>query len=348
MTPLDLAPAPRPDCAPPPLASTNAVAPQVSILVPLYNSAATIERALKSALNQTLADIEVIVTDDASTDNGAALVEAIARADKRVRLIRLPENHGKPHAMNLMVAQARGDWLAVLDADDAYRPTRLATLLQGAQTSGTDMAADNLSFIDSGARGDDGQFGRFIRFGFDRAHGDRILQKQDLLRETSSFADFDYGVLKPIVRRDYVARHGLAYDETSRLAEDFTYLLMYFVAGGRVFLTADALYDWTMPFGAVSRQWTDTGAGPWRYDYRQVIAANDALITHMAAQGETEVVAMLRRRGRQYRVMVRYIDAQRLAAAGRYAAAGWSMLQHPGTFGLLCRRIAGRVMRGWR
>jgi len=321
------------------------VAPKVSILIPLYNSAATIERALRSALNQTLADVEVIVADDASTDHGAALVEVIAQADSRVRLLRLPDNRGKPHAMNLMAAEARGDWLAVLDADDEYHPARLETLLRGAAAAGTDMAADNLNYIDSGVA-DPG--GRFIRHGFDPARGNRVLQKQDLLRETSSFADFDFGVLKPVVRRDFVTKHRLAYDETSRLAEDFSYLLMYFVAGGRVFVTAAATYDWTMPFGAVSRQWTQTGAGPWRYDYRPAITANNALIARMSAQGETEVVAMLRRRGRQYRVMVHYIDAQRLAATGHYRRAVLSLARHPGTFALLARRLAGRLMRGLR
>jgi glycosyltransferase involved in cell wall biosynthesis len=334
--------------AEPSAAAGEAPAPRASVLIPLYNSAATIERAVRSALAQSLANIEVIVADDASTDDGAAKVAALAAADPRLRLIRLPRNSGKPHAMNLMVAQAKGEWLAVLDADDAYHVTRLEQLIDGAEAAGTDMAADNLGFIDSGMPGKNGGFGQIVRFGFDPARGDGIVTKSDMLRDSSSFADFDYGVLKPVIRRAFVQKHRLAYDETSRLAEDFSYLLLYFVAGGRLFLSARATYDWTMPFGALSRQWTQTGAGPWRYDYRPAIVANNALIARMQAHGETEVVAMLRRRGRQYRVMVHYIAAQRHAESRRYGAAIRSLLRHPGTFGLLARRVAGRLKRGWR
>jgi succinoglycan biosynthesis protein ExoO len=319
--------------------------PRVSILIPLYNSEATIERAIRSALQQTLADIEVIVADDASTDHGAFLVEAMSRTDPRLRLNRLPQNRGKPHAMNIMVEAARGEWLAVLDADDAYAPERLEILINSAESSGTDMAADNLRYIDSGIAGDHSAFGRHVACGFDPASKNRILSLPDLLQTADSFADFDYGILKPVIRRDFVARHNLAYDETSRLAEDFTYLVNYLVAGGRIFLAAHPLYDWTMPFGAVSRKWTQTGAGPWRYDYRPAIEANRKLINRMTLLGEHETAAMLRRRERQYHVMVHYIAAQRLAAEGRYAKSAVTILTHPSTYGLLARRITGRIAR---
>jgi succinoglycan biosynthesis protein ExoO len=319
--------------------------PEVSILIPLYNSAATIERAIKSAQLQTLRDIEILVADDASTDDGAARVAALAREDNRIRLLRLPENGGKPRAMNIMVAQAHGEWLAVLDADDAYHPERLEILLRGAAAVGTDMAADNLNYIDEGAAAQPGEFGRFVRHGFDPAVGNRVLGKRDMLRNGDSAASFDYGILKPVIRRGFVARHRLAYGETSRLAEDFAYLLEYFVAGGSMFLCARALYDWTMPFGTISRRWTATGAGAWRYDYRPTIAANRQLIARMAACGEHEVVALLQRRGRGYQVMVHYIGAQRLAASGRYLAAAARIMRHPGTYRLLAARIAGRIAR---
>jgi succinoglycan biosynthesis protein ExoO len=317
---------------------------RVSVLIPLYNSESTIERAVRSALAQTLQDLEVLVADDASTDGGAAIVEAIAREDGRVRLLRLPANRGKPHAMNVMISVARGAWLAVLDADDAYHPARLELLIRGALAANTAMAADNLNYIDSGVYDPDG-FGAVVRQGFDPEAGDRILEKQDMLRDSSSFASFDYGVLKPVIRRDFVEAHALCYDESSRLAEDFTYLLEYFVAGGTMYLTGRALYDWTMPFGAISRRWTSTGAGAWRYDYRPALAANQRLMRSMRLRGEIAVVALLEKRGRQYRAMTYYIDAQRAAEVGRWRTAISCLLRHPVTWGLLARRILGRAWR---
>ena len=327
---------------------TDTDTPQASILVPVYNSASTLRRCLASASAQTLRNLEIIVADDASTDDSAAVAEAMAAADPRIRVVRLAQNAGKPHAMNLMTAQARGDWLAVLDADDAYAPDRLACLIAAAEAHGTDMAADNLRYVDAGLPADASGFGAVLRTAFDTSEPDRVIALSDLVAAADSYAEFDYGILKPVIRRAFVEAHGLAYHEDSRLAEDFTYLLDYMVAGGRTVLCSAALYDWTMPFGTLSRQWTQTGAGAWRYDYRGALRANAHYIAMMQARGQHAVVAMLRRRGAQYAVMVHYIDAQRSAAEGRRAEALLTLLAHPSTWTLLGRRVTGRLRRAWR
>ncbi len=322
--------------------------PQATILVPVYNSASTLRRCLASAAAQTLRAVEIIVADDASTDGSAAMADEMAAGDPRIRVIRLAQNAGKPHAMNLMMAQARGDWVAVLDADDAYAPDRLARLVAAAEAHGVDMAADNLRYVDAGLPADASGFGTVLRTAFDAGGPDRVIALSDLVAAADSYAEFDYGILKPVIRRAFVAQHRLAYHEDSRLAEDFTYLLDYMVAGGRTVLCSAALYDWTMPFGTLSRQWTQTGAGAWRYDYRGALRANAHYITLMQARGQHDVVAMLQRRGAQYAVMVHYIDAQRSAAEGRRGAALLTLLVHPSTWPLLGRRVAGRLRRAWR
>jgi len=318
--------------------------PRASILVPVYNSATTLRRCLQSASAQTLQDIEIIVADDASTDDGAQIADFMAASDSRIRVIRLQRNCGKPAAMNTMMAQAGGEWIAVLDADDAMAPERLERLIALADARGVDMAADNLLYVDAGVPGAHGS-GTVLRNAFDEATGDRVIGLQDLVDAADSFGDFDFGILKPVIRRSFIESHGLAYHEGSRLAEDFTYLLDYMVAGGRAVVSAKPMYAWTMPFGTVSRKWTTTGAGAWRYDYRGAIAANTLYITRMQLLGRQDVVAMLERRGRQYGVMVNYIDAQRAAAEGRRGKAVLTLLRHPSTWGLLGRRVAGRMRR---
>ncbi len=321
--------------------------PRASILVPVFNSASTLRRCLASARAQTLTDIEILVTDDASTDDSAAVAEAAARTDPRIRVLRQADNAGKPHAMNVMMGQARGDWVAVLDADDAYAPDRLARLIAAAELHGVDMAADNLEYIDAGVPGEDG-FGTVLRTAFDAGRPDEVVGKAEFVSGADSYADFDYGILKPVIRRSFVLAHNLAYHEASRLAEDFTYLLEYFVAGGRLAVCAAPLYRWTMPFGTVSRRWTQTGAGAWRYDYRGAIAANAIFIARMRAKGETEVVEMLLRRDRQYRVMVHYIAAQKRAAEGNRVAALLTIARHPSVWRLLAQRVTGRLRRAMR
>ncbi|MEJ1977680.1 MAG: hypothetical protein WDN49_17790 [Acetobacteraceae bacterium] len=75
--------------------------------------------------------------------------------------------------------------------------------------------------------------GLALRTAFPATDDVQIIGRADLLRNTNSFAEFDYGILKPVVRRDFVLRHALRYNEQTRLAEDFYYLLGFFVAGGR-------------------------------------------------------------------------------------------------------------------
>lgn len=314
--------------------------PAVTIAVPVYNSAATLERCLRSAMAQTMRDIEILVADDGSIDDSAAVAERLAGEDGRIQVLRMGSNGGKPRAMNALAAAARGEWFAVLDADDVYHPSRLQVLLEAADRTGADMAADNLEYYDSGVD-------RVLRPAFSPAAGERILQTQDLLDNTSSFADFDYGLLKPVIRRAFLTSHDLAYHEHTRLAEDFYYLLEFFVAGGRCCLVAEPLYRWTMPFGTVSRRWTTTGTGAWRYDYRPALRANEHYIALMTERGEPAVVAMLQARGEQYRVMVHYLDAQRAAAAGRRLLAGWTILRHPSTYRLLATRVMGRLLRSF-
>jgi len=315
-----------------------APAPTVSVVIPVFNSAATLDRCVRSATAQTLGKIEILIVDDGSTDSSAAVADALAREDARIRVIHLVSNGGKSHAMNVAIEGARGDWVAVLDADDAIDATRLARLLVAAEASNADLVADNLQYFDAGAA-------EILRSGFRPFATPRTLTTADLLVNNDSFGEFDFGLLKPMIRRSFIEEHGLHYYEKTRLAEDFYYLLNFFVAGGRGCLIGEALYCWTLPFGTKSRTWTTTGSGAWRYNYREALAANSHFAVEMAARGHDDVVAMLQHRASQYRVMIHYLDAQRQASERRWAKAGLTILSHPSTYTLLCSRIVGRVRR---
>lgn len=94
-------------------------AARISVIMPLYNKAPFVEKAIRSALDHGEGVIEVIVVDDGSRDDGAAIVESID--DDRIRLIR-QANGGVSAARNVGLDLARGDWLAFLDADDYWLP----------------------------------------------------------------------------------------------------------------------------------------------------------------------------------------------------------------------------------
>ncbi|MBP0574419.1 glycosyltransferase family 2 protein, partial [Mycobacterium tuberculosis] len=91
-------------------------------VIPCYNGAAFVEKAVRSVLAQTYRALECIVVDDASTDASPAILAGLAAADARVRVLRQPQNGGAARARNAGFDAATGDWVTVLDADDQYAP----------------------------------------------------------------------------------------------------------------------------------------------------------------------------------------------------------------------------------
>ena len=110
----------------------------VSVVVPLFNGAATIRRTLDSVLAQTWRELEVLVIDDGSTDIGPQIVVQVATADNRVRLFSQP-NAGVAAARNLGAVQARGEFLAFIDADDLWAPEKLELQVAAAQAGGPNV-----------------------------------------------------------------------------------------------------------------------------------------------------------------------------------------------------------------
>lgn len=101
--------------------------PRVSVMIPACNARSTILRALDSVVSQTLQPMEIVVVDDGSTDGTARLVEEYSLGLKPglLRLVRLDCNHGPSHARNVGWDAALGDFVAFLDADDAWHPHKL-------------------------------------------------------------------------------------------------------------------------------------------------------------------------------------------------------------------------------
>ena len=103
--------------------------PNVSVIIPMYNAASTIRETLFSVARQTDGRFEVLVVDDGSTDGSRAIVESIARtSDGRVTLLAHPgdANRGLSRSRNLAMAQAQGEFLVFLDADDTLHPAKLS------------------------------------------------------------------------------------------------------------------------------------------------------------------------------------------------------------------------------
>lgn len=99
--------------------------PRVSVLIPIYNAERYLERAIRSILEQTYEDFEIVAVDDGSKDNSLQLLERLRDVDERLRILSRP-NTGIVGALNDGLAVARGELIARMDADDIALPDRLA------------------------------------------------------------------------------------------------------------------------------------------------------------------------------------------------------------------------------
>lgn len=108
--------------------------PDISIIVPTRNRQRLLSLALRCAVGQLGVDVEVIVVDDASTDDTVATVSRLA--DRRVRLLRQATRGGVSAARNRGIADATGEWIAFLDDDDVWAPQKLSRQMEAAATAG--------------------------------------------------------------------------------------------------------------------------------------------------------------------------------------------------------------------
>ncbi|MFD4959673.1 glycosyltransferase [Microbacterium sp. NPDC058389] len=113
--------------------------PLVSIVIPVFNDADVVAAAIRSCLRQTLSNVEVVVVDDASTDDTAEIVQEFAEVDARVRLFRQDGNKSAYQARRVGIHAARGEYLLFLDGDDELAGDAAATTLARATATGADL-----------------------------------------------------------------------------------------------------------------------------------------------------------------------------------------------------------------
>lgn len=152
--------------------------PQVSIVIPAYNVGPYLQRCLDSVCNQTLHDIEIIVVDDASTDDTPEILQKAARQDHRIVALRHDENKGLHLARKTGVLAATGAYTLMLDGDDELDPNMCEQLV--ARFSGThaDMLHFGISVIgENGISATDAaSFASFINVPSQLLHGSDILR----------------------------------------------------------------------------------------------------------------------------------------------------------------------------
>ena len=224
--------------------------PTVSIVMANHNGACFVEQALRSALRQTLSDIEIIVSDDASTDDSAARILAISEADPRVRLIRRVTKGGAAMARNTALDVAGGTYIAIMDSDDLMHPDRLRRLVALIETNGADLVADDLLMFDDASELPPAS----LLDG--RTHG--WIDAAAYVDGNSMNGGPALGYLKPLIRRKVIETYNLRYDQGLSIAEDYAFVLQLLVHGARFWIDNDMTYFYRRRSGSLSHRLSKT------------------------------------------------------------------------------------------
>lgn len=220
----------------------------VSFAVACFNAGEYLESAVRSALAQRDVTVEVLIVDDGSTDDSQVIAARLAEEDPRVFALRTPCNSGPGGARNIAINAMRGDWYAVLDADDLLLPARSQKLMTIAAQLGCDMVADNLI-----------EFGDGIeeRLMFDIAAPDsstKISLYSYLSKSILFGGEASPGFLKPMVRRDAIKRIGLRYNPELRIGEDDEFVIRAMSAGVEYGIAGFAGYRYRKHEGSISHR----------------------------------------------------------------------------------------------
>ena len=180
----------------------------ISVIIPMYNSANVIGRCLASVMRQSYHDIEIIVIDDGSTDNGSSVVLDLAQKEHRIRYIR-QENGGVSKARNRGLDEAQGEWICFVDSDDAVVEDYLSSLYDCIQETNCDIVM--CGYREVGMKG-------FV---------DRVLPKNkvdslkgDMREDLETLRLFISSPCMKIYRRDRIEALHLRFREDMALAED--------------------------------------------------------------------------------------------------------------------------------
>ncbi len=216
-----------------PPSGPDPVLPEVSVIIPCWNAAASIERALGSILDERDIPLECVVVDDGSTDGTADVVRAIAARDPRVLLLEAPANEGVSAARNRGLRAVRGEWLTFLDSDDRLLPGGLAAMYRAAVSTGALAVVGQRIWSDG--------IGTWITAQYDRP--DIRLPGRKSLRRNPGLMFYAAGHGKLVHRS---CREDLWF--AGRVLGDQPWTIRALLrAGDRIEVIGDVVYEWARP-----------------------------------------------------------------------------------------------------
>lgn len=198
----------------------------ISIIIPAYNMEKYLENCVKSVLNQTYSDIEIIIIDDGSIDNTCKIEESLSNADKRVKIIR-QRNKGVSMARNAGIEEAKGEYIAFVDADDEIEPEYIETLVLG-------ISKSELATICYSSQKDD--------FNNSNISRDYNVSSKYMLSKIYSEREVDGYVWNKLFKSNIIHANNIRFPEDITIWEDMYFVIRYLMCISNVNINTKILY----------------------------------------------------------------------------------------------------------
>jgi succinoglycan biosynthesis protein ExoO len=308
----------------------------VSVVMAAFNADKSISRAIHSALAQTSPPLEIIVVDDASTDNTCDVVNEVSKQFPCVRLVEVEVNKGPSYARNMGIQSARGDWIAILDADDAWKSARLERLVTTAEQLRADFIADNQIFYDAAVQ-IEGRLGFAVDWKYKALDIESLFANDILDRRKPA-----YPPMKPLIRRDFLLSLGIGYDETVRYGEDFKFYAELLFNGARAVLVSDAYYIYSTRTGEFSGANSEHSKSLPRFDL--LTEMSDELSKKYRDRIPPPLARVIAVRREQLRLIHLSNIARTLRRTKRYKALVIYLFKQPDLIWFLSKRLSRRLL----
>ena len=247
----------------------------ITVIIAAYNAEKTIQRAISSVLNEPEVS-EIIVVDDASTDQTVKVAESCDNGSGRLKIFVQDINAGPSAARNRALRESSAPWVTVLDSDDFMLSGRLAGLL--AYAHDYDLIADDMYQVDESNI--DGErrllLGNQVSLPINVSVTDFVLS--NVTQKNRERAEL--GFIKPLMRREFLTKHNLTYRENMRLGEDYELYARALGLGAKMIVVAAQGYI------SVVRQ-TSLSSNHSEHDLLQLRNSDDLLMRDLTLTPQT-------------------------------------------------------------
>lgn len=205
---------------------------RISIIVPIYNAQASIDRCIKSILNQSFGDFEVLLVDDGSTDRTFKICQQYAEMDSRISFYH-KNNGGVSSARNLGLREAKGEWITFVDSDDTINEHYLKHLYESASEEVSLVMSYPVLIYSDGRR-----FTPIYESNvYDKATFNNIFTNSELHKFTSPWAK--------LYKQSIINKYNIRFCEEMHIGEDMVFLFTYLQYTSKIVVLNQADYHYT-------------------------------------------------------------------------------------------------------